>query len=74
MTPFKTEVIHCAGPEREIIDCSEGTEAVELEWRELYDHIVHNAPLHADGYYGLRVVTILEAIRAASDNAAAVVP
>jgi predicted dehydrogenase len=68
LTPFKTEVVHCIGSEREVIDCSEGTEAVELEWREFHRHILDGTPIQADGRFGLRVVSILEAIRAASES------
>jgi predicted dehydrogenase len=68
MDAFIPEVIWCHGSERIVIDCSKDPLPVDLEWSEFYDHIVNDAPLHADGNYGMHIVKILEAIRSSSES------
>lgn len=69
LNPFVTEIVYCHGNRREIIDCSGQSDPIDLEWLELYDSIVNGTKPHADGVYGRRVVTLLEAIKQSSDTA-----
>lgn len=65
---FRPEIRCCRGDEVEIIDCSAGTDPIDLEWIELYDGITADRPFLADGRYGERVVRILEVIRQSSET------
>jgi predicted dehydrogenase len=65
---FKPEVIFCHGNQREIIDCSNQTDPIDLEWLELHQAITDNFKFIANGEYGKKVVSILEKIRDANNK------
>ncbi len=65
---FKPEIILCKGVKREIIDCSNQPDSIDLEWLELYQSITGDFKFLADGEYGKKVVSILEKIREAANR------
>ncbi|NMA20140.1 MAG: Gfo/Idh/MocA family oxidoreductase [Lentisphaerae bacterium] len=67
MNAFTPEIIYCHGNQRETIDCSGQVDPIDLEWLELYEGIIADKPIHADGAYGYRIVRLQEAIRKSSE-------